>query len=64
MEVAALAGSRLRAGSLTRAWRAAFGIQPKQAVLAFGKCESHRMVRAGLGVVPNDRKDTSWQQSN
>ena len=57
VEVAALAGSRLRAGSLTPTGGRRFGDQPKQAALAFGMRESLFDFGSGRRIPANTRKE-------
>ena len=57
VEVAALAGSRLRAGSLTPTRGRRFGDQPKQAALAFGMRESLSILGRGAGPRPTRERN-------
>ena len=59
VEVAALAGSRLRAGSLTPTRGRRFGDQPKQAALAFGMRESLSILGRGAGPRPTRERNRS-----
>ena len=60
VEVAALAGSRLRAGSLTRDWRAAL----RRSAEASGACIRHARIAfdtgSGRRIPANARKETRW----
>ena len=64
VEVAALAGSRLRAGSLTPTRGRRFGDQPKQAALAFGMRESLSILGRGAGPRPTRERNRHEQPTH